>query len=103
MRLSTSGLSVEIDPDTHCLTFDCLAARALRTSAPPRFDLAGKPVTIRSLKPLPDGFQTELHGEEAEGTWQLRTRGDVLESRIERAGAWTPRQRTSSRRRATAE
>jgi hypothetical protein len=40
------------------------------------------------LKPLPDGFQAGLHGEEAKGTWQLRTRGDVLETRIEQARAW---------------
>ena len=40
MRLSTPGLSVVIDPDTHGLTFDYPGAGALRTPAPPRCQLA---------------------------------------------------------------
>jgi hypothetical protein len=43
LHASTSGLSVEIDPDTHCLTFTCRGGRVLRTPRPPQFILAGKP------------------------------------------------------------
>ena len=83
MRLSTAGLSVEIDPDTHCLTFDCLAARALRTPRPPQFILAGKPAQIASLTSLPNGFQAELRGKQAKGSWRLQTKGDAIESVLE--------------------
>ena len=86
MRLSTPSLSVEIDTDSHCLTLTCPGGRVLRSPAPPRFNLAGRPAQIASLTPLPNGFQAELRGEKAQGSWRLQGKDDVIESVLEVMG-----------------
>ena len=86
MRLSTPGLSVEIDPGSRCLTFTLLDGRVMRTPAPPQFLLAGRTAEIASLHALPNGFRAELRGERAEGVWSLRSRGDAVESVLEARG-----------------
>ena len=86
MRLTAPGLSIEIDPDSHCLTFTLLDGRVMRTPAAPAFVLAGRPAAIASLSALPNGFRAELRGEGAEGVWSLQGRADAVESVLEARG-----------------
>ena len=83
MHLAIPGLSVDIKPDSHCLTFTCRGGRVLSTPRPPQFILAGKPAQIASLTSLPNGFQAELRGKQAKGSWRLQTKGDAIESVLE--------------------
>ena len=53
MHVAAAGLSVDIDPDSHCLTFTCRGGRVLAAPRPPQFILAGQPAQIASLTSLP--------------------------------------------------